>query len=90
MRTGTEAEMWTGNTCFHRNRHEEGRMAIGISIVLVALGAILIWGTSADVGGVELTTVGVVLVAFGAAGFVAALAYWPTRRRRDERRIVDR
>ncbi len=61
-------------------------MGIGISIVLLAAGAILTWAVSADVSGVELNTIGVILMVVGAVGLLWALAVssampW----RRDER-----
>jgi hypothetical protein len=67
-------------------------MILGISIVMLALGAVLIWGTSATVGGLDLAVVGVVLTAFSVVGIFAALALWEPRRGRlpDRRAILDR
>ena len=71
-------------------------MGIGISVVLMALGAILIWGTNASVNGLELTTIGIILLGVGAAGALLSIAFWASwgggeaRRSRDERVIVDR
>lgn len=67
-------------------------MVVGIGVVMLALGAILIWGTSAEVGGVDLALVGVFLMALGAAGLVAALLYRPERsaRGRDDGFMLDR
>jgi hypothetical protein len=67
-------------------------MAIGISVVLIALGAILTWGTRADVSGVPLSTVGVVLIVLGAVGIFAAVIHAPDplARSRRERVQVDR
>lgn len=63
-------------------------MAIGISVVLLALGAVLIWGTGAAVGGVEVSTVGIILMVVGIVGIVATLLYGPERA--DERFAVRR
>lgn len=51
-------------------------MGIGLSIFLVAVGAILTWAVSADVSGVDLNTVGVILMVVGAVGCVLSLAFW--------------
>jgi hypothetical protein len=67
-------------------------MILGISIVMLALGAVLIWGSSATVGGLDLAVVGVGLTAFSVVGIFAALALWEPRRDRrpDRRAILDR
>ena len=67
-------------------------MAIGISVVLIALGAILTWGTRTDVSGVPLSTIGVVLIVFGAVGLAAAVirAPDPMPGSRDDRVPADR
>jgi hypothetical protein len=57
-------------------------MPLGISIATLALGAALIWGTSATVGGVDLALVGIVLMAFSVVGLFAAVALWEPRRGR--------
>jgi hypothetical protein len=67
-------------------------MGIGISIVLLAAGAILTWAVTADVSGVEVTTVGVILMVVGGVGLLWALAVssaMPWRREEvvDERHI---
>jgi hypothetical protein len=53
----------------------------GVSLVLIALGAILVWAVNADVRGVNVHTVGWILMAVGFVGFLLALAYAGTRRR---------
>jgi Domain of unknown function (DUF6458) len=51
-------------------------MGMGISLLLVAAGAILIWAVDVTVSGVELTTVGWILLAVGAAGALLSLVFW--------------
>lgn len=51
-------------------------MGIGVSLILVAVGAILTWAVTAEVSGVDLTTVGVILMVVGAAGALISLAFW--------------
>ena len=51
-------------------------MGIGVSIVLMAVGAVLRWGVTADAEGVNLSTIGVILLIVGAVGLVLSLAFW--------------
>ena len=70
-------------------------MGIGTSLLLFAVGAILKYAVTADVSGINLDTVGVILMIVGAIGFVLSL-FWMTlyadRRRGTvvERDVVDR
>jgi hypothetical protein len=48
-------------------------MGIGISLLLVAAGAVLIWAVHATVHGVDLVTLGWVLLIVGAIGVLVAL-----------------
>lgn len=65
-------------------------MGIGVSLILVAVGAILIWAVNTEVSGVELTTIGWILFIVGIAGALISMifwsswggpGYWGTRRR---------
>lgn len=56
-------------------------MSIGASIVLIALGAILAFAVNLQVSGIELQTVGMILMVVGAIGFVASLVLGASRRR---------
>jgi hypothetical protein len=51
-------------------------MGISLSIFLVAVGAILTWAVSAEVSGVDINAVGVILMIVGIVGFVVSLAFW--------------
>ena len=51
-------------------------MGIGVSLLLIAIGAILTWAVTADVSGVDLNTVGVILMIVGAAGGLISLVFW--------------
>ncbi|MGH3135613.1 MAG: DUF6458 family protein [Gaiellaceae bacterium] len=51
-------------------------MGIGLSILLVAIGAVLTWAVSAEVSGVDITAVGVILMVVGLVGFVVSLVSW--------------
>lgn len=49
-------------------------MSIGASIFLIAAGAILRYAVTAEVSGVELQTVGLILMIVGIIGLVISLA----------------
>jgi hypothetical protein len=51
-------------------------MGIGISLILIAAGAILIWAVDVTVSGVELYTVGWILFAVGIAGALLSMIFW--------------
>jgi Domain of unknown function (DUF6458) len=49
-------------------------MAIGTSIFLIAVGAILRYAVTVTVEGVEIDTIGLILIVVGAIGLVISLA----------------
>jgi Domain of unknown function (DUF6458) len=51
-------------------------MGLGVSIFLVAVGAILTWAVSAEVSGLDIQTVGVILIIVGILGFVLSMLFW--------------
>ena len=51
-------------------------MGIGVSLVLVAAGAILIWAINATVSGVELHRIGWILLVVGAVGALLSMIFW--------------
>jgi hypothetical protein len=51
-------------------------MGISTSLVLIAVGAILKWAVTATTSGINLNTVGVVLMVVGAVGLVLSLIFW--------------
>ena len=60
-------------------------MRIGVSIFLIAAGAILRFALETSVEGIDLGVAGVILMVVGAIGLLATLVFWsslsPTRRR---------
>ena len=56
-------------------------MRIGSSLVLIAVGAILKFAVTASISGINLATVGVVLMVVGIAGVVLSLILASTARR---------
>ena len=58
-------------------------MGIGVSLILIAVGAILTWAINATVSGVDINAVGVILMIVGAVGFILSLLWmtmWADRR----------
>jgi hypothetical protein len=51
-------------------------MGIGISIFVIALGAVLRFAVTATTTGVNIHTVGVILMIVGAIGLVLSLVFW--------------
>jgi hypothetical protein len=54
----------------------EDNVTLGFSLLLIAVGAILTWAVSATVSGVNIHTVGVILMVVGAVGLVLSLFFW--------------
>jgi Domain of unknown function (DUF6458) len=51
-------------------------MGISLSILLIAVGAVLAWAVDAEVSGIDVQAAGVILVVVGAIGLVVSLAFW--------------
>ena len=49
-------------------------MGIGTSIFLIALGAILYFAVNADISGLEISTVGLILMIVGILGLIISLS----------------
>lgn len=74
-----------------------GNTNIGFSLLLIAVGAILTWAVNASIAGLDITVVGVILMATGSAGLALSLLFWssfaPFARRAtvvETREVVDR
>jgi len=51
-------------------------MGLGVSLILIAVGAILTWAVDAQVSGLDVTAVGVILMIVGLIGGLFSLAFW--------------
>jgi uncharacterized protein DUF6458 len=51
-------------------------MGIGVSIFLIAVGAILAFAVTAEASGIDVSTVGWILMIVGALGLLLSLAFW--------------
>jgi hypothetical protein len=62
-------------------------MTLGVGLFLVAVGAILTFAVNATVSGVDLNTVGIILMIVGAVGVLLDLVLFMPRRRRATREV---
>ena len=51
-------------------------MGIGVSIILIAAGAILAFAVNATVSGVDIQTIGWILLVVGIVGAVLSMIFW--------------
>jgi hypothetical protein len=51
-------------------------MGLGVSLLLIAAGAILAFAVNADVSGVDVQTVGWILLIVGIVGGVLSMIFW--------------
>ncbi|MBA2461978.1 MAG: hypothetical protein H0V45_09480 [Actinobacteria bacterium] len=51
-------------------------MGISVSILLIAVGAILTWGVTAEVEGLDVNAIGVILLIVGLLGLVLSMIFW--------------
>ena len=51
-------------------------MGLGVSIFLIAVGAILTFALEATADGIDLDTVGVILMVVGVVGLLASMLFW--------------
>ena len=51
-------------------------MGIAVSLILIAVGAILTWAVNADPEGLDVNVVGVILMIVGIVSFLLTLLFW--------------
>ena len=51
-------------------------MGIGVSIILIAVGAVLAWAVHVSTTGFNLHTIGYILLAVGCIGVLLSLIFW--------------
>lgn len=67
--------------------------SIGLSLVLIAVGAILAWAVNATVSGLDIKVVGVILMVVGLMGLAFSMLFWASFApfaRREPRDVVVR
>ena len=65
-------------------------MGIGTSIFLIATGAILYFAVNADISGLEISTVGLILMLVGVLGLIISMFFLSSARRAPAERTVVR
>jgi hypothetical protein len=51
-------------------------VTLGAGLLLIAVGAILTWGVTAEVEGLDVNVVGVILMVVGLVGVILSLLFW--------------
>jgi hypothetical protein len=51
-------------------------MGISVSILLIAVGAILTWGVTTEAEGLDINAIGVILMIVGLLGLVISMIFW--------------
>ncbi len=51
-------------------------MGIAVSILLIAVGAVLTWGVTAEAEGLDVNAIGVILMIVGLLGLVVSMIFW--------------
>jgi hypothetical protein len=51
-------------------------MGVGVSIFLIAVGAILTWAVTIETEGIDINMVGVILMVVGIIGLLLSLIFW--------------
>jgi hypothetical protein len=75
-------------------------MGVGVSLLLIAAGAVLAWAVDVTTSGFNVNTVGYILLVVGIIGLLLSLVFWSSwagpgyftgsRRRVVEKDVVDR
>jgi hypothetical protein len=52
-------------------------VTLPVSLILIAVGAILVWGVTSDAEGINVDAVGVILMVIGFVGFLLSLILGP-------------
>jgi hypothetical protein len=69
-------------------------MATSLSLFFLAVGAILTFAVDTTVSGIDIDTIGVILMVIGLLGMLMSLVLWdswsPRPMRRDEEIVIDR
>ena len=65
-------------------------MGIGTSLFLIAVGAILYFAVNADIQGLEISTIGLILMVVGVVGLLISLFFLSSARRSTHTVVRDR
>ena len=53
-------------------------MGTAVSLLIIAAGAIMTWAVTTTVAGIDINTVGIILMVIGAVGLVLSIVFWST------------
>jgi hypothetical protein len=53
-------------------------MGLGVSLILIAVGAVLAWAVNVSTSGVNVNKVGVILLIVGIIGALLSMIFWST------------
>jgi hypothetical protein len=53
-------------------------MGIGVGLLLIAAGAILVWGVNGDIANINEDAIGWILMIVGAVGVILSTIFWST------------
>lgn len=56
-------------------RRAAARLGLVASVVVIAVGAFLLWGVSGSIGGVDASTIGVIVIVLGGIGALWSLVF---------------
>ena len=65
-------------------------MSLGSSLFLIGVGAILYFAVDADISGLEISTVGVILMVIGLVGLLISFVFLGSWRERRRSAVVER
>jgi hypothetical protein len=76
---------------------ERFEMGVGVSLILIAAGAVLAWAVDVSTSGFNLNTVGYILLIVGIIGLLLSMIFWSswagpgyfTRADRPRRRVIE-
>jgi hypothetical protein len=51
-------------------------MGVGVSLFLIAIGAVLAFAVTAEISGLDIEVVGWILMAVGGVGLILSLLFW--------------
>src|SRR5438309_193 len=83
-------EMRTTNAA-HLLERSDPQMGIGVSLFLLAVGAILTFAVHvSNTGGFDINTIGVILMVVGALGLIVSMIFWGSWNRRSDTVVRER
>jgi Domain of unknown function (DUF6458) len=51
-------------------------LGVGVGLLLVAAGAILVWGVTTNIAGIDEDAIGWILIVIGIVGVILSMIFW--------------